>query len=356
MKKIFLTPLLLIFVFCNSADSQSLKEKLNDYLTNCYEQGEFNGVALVSKNGQVIFNQPFGYSDFEHKKKLKRGSMFYLGSLAKQFTCTGIVYLKETKRLNYNDPIKKYLTDLPEFTKDITIRHLMTHTSGLPDYYEFMTPEPGTTNKDICKIVLELDSLQFEPGTKYSYSNTGYILLAEIIEKITGRSYKHFMERTLWANYAMLNTVVYDKTKPRIYDRVKGYNPDTTLNDYNYFTYGAGGIFSNVEDLFIWDQILYVDRPVSRKEMEAAYTPMFLKDSTNTHYGFGWRIEETDTGKVLSHSGGLNGFRTYFVRDLGNKNAIILLTNMKCERLKEISDTIRKILAGEEYEYLKPKS
>lgn len=354
MKRLFSFLILLLLISTADFFTQSIGEKLNDFMNNCYEQNEFNGVALIAKNQRILLHEPYGYADFEKKQKLTRMSMFYLASLSKQFTATAIVQLKVRGLLNYDDKINIFLKDMPQFMNDITIRHLLTHTSGIPDYYSFMTPKEGMTNKDVFDLITKLDSLEFKPGVKHSYSNSGYVLLAYIIENTTKKPFKLFMEREVFNRNGLLSTFIYDESKTRIHEKVKGYNKDSTLNDYNYLTYGAGGVYSNTEDLFIWDQQLYINIPVSVKEMEEAYKPMILNDSSKSYYGFGWRIEETDSGKILSHTGSLAGFRNFFERDLTNKNTIILLTNKECNRLKEIVETIKKIIRGEEYEYLKP--
>lgn len=349
MKK-FIILILLTFA---SFNAQTKLEKLDSLLTRANRINEFNGVALIAENGKVILHKGYGYYNFEKKKKVNTSIPFYIGSVAKQFTDLMIMILKERNQLSYDDSLKKYFPEFKDFLKNITIRQLMTHTSGIPDYYEKIELKSGFNNMDVHDFVMSLDSLEFEPGTKYSYSNTGYVLLAMIIEKVGKMPYRNFMIFNVLARPQMLGTDVADIPRHRPDERAFGYKKDWTRDDYDYSTYGAGGIYTTSEDLFIYDQVLYNDFFIKKETLEEAFKPTILKDGTKINYGFGWQIKEDKNEKIVFHTGSLKGFRSLFERNLTKRNTIILLSNKSDERLKEIRDEIVNILSGKDFNYLK---
>lgn len=346
---------IILTLFSAEFFSQSKTDKIDSLLANAYKINEFNGVALVAEGGHVLLHKGYGFYDIEKKKKVNVTIPFYIGSVAKQFTSMLIMILKAQKKLSFDDSLKKFFPDIPDIFKAITIRQLMTHTSGIPDYYDKIELKHGLKNADIFNFITKIDSLDFEPGTKYSYSNTGYVLLALVIEKISRIPYREFLIYNILARPQMLGTDVadIDRHKPDI--RAFGYKKDGTRDDYNFNTYGAGGIYSTTEDLFIYDQVLYNKNFfIPDSVLNEAFTPTKLKDGTIVNYGFGWQIAESDSEKIVFHTGSLNGFRSYFERNLTKKNTIILLTNKTCERLKEIREEIVNILEGKDYKYLEP--
>lgn len=349
MKKI----LFILLIIYSIANSQTKFEKIDSLLTNANRINEFNGVALVAENGRVILHKGYGYYNYEKKKKVNTTIPFYIGSVAKQFTDLMIMILKERNKLDYNDSLKKYFPEFKDFLKDITIRQLMTHTSGIPDYYEKIELKPGFNNMDVHDFVMSLDSLEFEPGTKYSYSNTGYVLLAMIIEKVGKMPYRNFMIYNVLARPQMYGTDVADIPRHRPDERAFGYKKDWTRDDYDYSTYGAGGIYTTSEDLFIYDQVLYNDFLIKQEALQEAFQPTYLKDGTKINYGFGWQIKDENNEKIVFHTGSLKGFRSYFERNMTKKNTIILLSNKSDERLKDIRNEIVNILSGKEFGYLK---
>jgi len=187
--------------------------------------------------------------------------------------------------------------------------------------------KPDLKNQDVLEILIKQKSLEFKPGDRFEYSNSGYILLAMITEKVSGVPFHEFMKSNVFDPLGMTNTLVYDESKPVISNRAIGYNMDGTLNDYNLLTTGAGGMFSTVDDLYLWDQELYNCTLVSYGTIYEAFTPIILNGGETYNYGFGWFIYEDGRSKTVSHSGNFSGFRTYISRDIVKKNAYILLTN-----------------------------
>lgn len=323
MKQVFfLVVAIVLFTSCTSSPESNIKEIASNY----HKQGVFNGALLVAKNGKILCDTVLGYSDLKTKQPLNNNTAFYIASLAKPFTALAIMQLKEQKKLTYEDPISLYV-NLPKFASGITIRQLLNHTSGIPDYEKEMTPVKNLTNAQVMQWLHTKNGLNFKPNDKFEYSNTGYIILASIIEKVSGKSYADFLKGAVFAPLKMTRTIVYDTTKPTIANRAIGYDKDQKRDDYSILTTGDGSIFSTVKDLFIWEETLYDSKLLSTKEMENAYKAAMLNDGSFSNYGFGWNIKEENGSKMVSHTGGLNGYRACIWRDLNNKSVIIVLTN-----------------------------
>jgi len=302
-------------------------QKLDSIINNCYQNGEFNGIILVSRNKKVVYRKAFGYANFETKEKLIPESVFYLASVSKQFTAMAIMILMERNKLTYNDKLSKYFPEFPPYANLITIKHLLTHTSGIPDHFSLNSYKPDLKNQDVLEILIRQKALEFKPGDRFEYSNSGYILLAMITEKVSRIPFHEFMKANVFDPVVMTNTLVYDESKPLINNRAIGYNMDGTLNDYNLLTTGSGGMFSTLDDLHLWDLALYNGTLVSFGTINEAFTPIILNGGEIYNYGFGWFIYEDGEQKTVSHSGNFSGFRTYISRDIVNKNAFMLLTN-----------------------------
>ena len=320
-------------------------QKLDSTVNNCYQDGEFNGTILVSRNKKVVYRKAFGYANFETKEKLIPESVFYLASVSKPFTAMAIMILKERNKLSYDDKLSKYFPEFPPYANLITIKHLLTHTSGILNHFRLNSYKPDLKNQDVLEILIRQKALEFKPGDRFEYSNSGYILLAMITEKVSGIPFHEFMKANVFDPLDMTNTLVYDESKPLITNRAIGYNMDGTLNDYNILTTGAGGMFSTVDDLYLWDQALYTGTLVSWGTIYEAFTPIILNGGEIYNYGFGWFIYEDGKQKTVSHSGNFSGFRTYIGRDLVNKNAYILLTNNgDALDMNKVVDAIRDFL------------
>ncbi|MEB2774371.1 serine hydrolase [Algoriphagus sp. D3-2-R+10] len=352
MKKLLHYLLLaIIIVGCkNSENSTStIVSNIDSLMNYSYKNGLFNGTVLVSKYNKVIFRKSFGYADFDKKESLIPESSFYLASVSKQFTTMAVMILKERGKLSYDNKLSDYFPDFPEYADSVTIRHMMTHTSGIPDHFGLGAYKVGLNNNDVYDILINQNRLNFEPGSQFSYSNGGYMLLSMIIEKVTGESFHDFMERNIFIPLKMHNTLVYDVSEPMVKNRAIGYNVSGELDDYEIFTTGAGGIYSNIDDLFIWDQALSKSELVSPETLNEAYQPTVLSSGEKSYYGFGWGVNQAKNW--VDHSGGLAGFRTYFRRYLDRGDAFVLLTNNGDNfSMDEINLGIDNILANEDFE------
>ncbi|MDZ4713832.1 MAG: serine hydrolase [Cytophagales bacterium] len=313
--------------------SSRMTQRLDSALTRLHDQAMFNGVALYAEKGKVLYQKNFGFADAQQKTRLTVSSSFNLASVSKQFITMMILILRDQNKLQFDDPVKKYL---PGFPYDgITIRHLMTHTSGLPEYFDHlrhMGPLDTLTNETVIRYLIDgKPPLVFPTGDKWVYCNTGYVLLATLIENVSGKPLHVFFRERITAPLGLRNTRAYNLTlKDPIPNRVYGFrreNGRNVSNDLVLFDgiWGDGNIYASAEDLLKWDQALYTEKLVKQKTLKEAFTPVTLNDGTTYPYGFGWGIALD--GKAVQHTGSWVGFRTFIHRNIERNQTLILLSN-----------------------------
>ena len=324
-------------------------DQIEDLMIRYNELGEFNGSILIVEDGESIYENTLGFADFETKEPLDGEMPFYLASLAKQFTAMGIMMLVEEKKISYEDKIGRFFPLIPHVYKSITVHDLLTHTSGVKDYFKILPVKSGLKNIDVYEAMVNINRLNFTPGSKYEYSNSGYVLLAMIIQIASGQLYEEFMDVRIFSPLKMEHSYVLTERTNQI-PFVKGYTAKLKHNDYNLLTYGDGGIFSTASDLLKWHNALQDNSLISSKSLLEAYTPVELSDGQKRRYGYGWEIGNNLYGKLVFHTGGLAGYRTYIERQLGSANVIILLTNTSNEHILEIRNKLVKILDERPYQ------
>lgn len=349
--------------FCSQAFAQHTESQLDSLFNKLYTEGKFNGNVLVAEKGQVLYQRSFGMASLDQKRPLNKESIFELASVSKQFTAMGIMILKKKGALSYEDSLRKFFPELPY--EQITIRHLLNHTSGLPDYMElfeeYWDSSKIATNRDMIGLLAQYKpKILFNPGEKYEYSNTGYALLASIIEKASGKSYGKFLDEAIFKPLKMSNTLVlsrrFDNKVPEnyAYGYVKQKTDSTFIlpdehPDYKAFVkaldgiQGDGTVNSTTGDLFLWDRALHDQALLTQEEwFEALQTPV-LKNGKKSFYGFGWMVDSSKTfGRIMNHSGSWPGYNTFIERHTDNDKTFILLSNMERGSLPYIA--IRRIL------------
>ena len=332
--------------------------KIQEVLTLAHKYRVFNGSALVAENGKVIYKGGFGMANMEWGIPNAPDTKFRLGSITKQFTSMLTLQLVEQGKIKLDGKLSDYL---PEYRKEIgdkvTIHHLLTHTSGIPSY----TSQPGffeNVSRNPYKVAefvkkYTMGDLEFEPGSKFSYNNSGYFLLGAIIEKVTGKSYEQALKDNILDPLGMKNTG-YDHHNTLLQKRAAGYTKtaDSYVNaaylDMS-IPYAAGSMYSTVEDLYLWDQALYTDKLITAQSKELMYKP-FLDD-----YAYGWNVSNASFKlndqpvQIIRHGGGINGFNTMIVRFPKEKNLIVLLDNTS-QSMGRLSETITKIIYNQPYE------
>ena len=306
---------------------------------------DFSGVVLIAARGTPVYHKSFGYREFEPQIPLRTSDIFELASVSKQFTAMIIMMLKEKGMLNYDDSVSKYL-EIPY--KGITIRNLLTHTSGLPDYQDIMDSYWDKTkvagNPDCIEYLNKYaPPIRFEPGEKYEYSNTGYLLLASIAEKSSGKDFIEMCRKWIFRKLKMKSTNIRTLEEKKatknfaighiyVEERNKWIRADSFPSS-NYTIWlgnrkGPGRISSTASDLLKWDKALYTGKLIKQSTLQEAFTPMKLNDGSFSNYGFGWSLR-TDSvlGKVVSHNGDNPGYKTQIIRYIDKKKTIILLNN-----------------------------
>jgi len=348
------------FVTATSAFAQPDVRKIDGLLKQYYDYGQFNGSILVAEKGKIIYEKGFGMANMEWAIPNQPDTKFRIGSLTKQFTATLILQLVEEGKVKLDGKITDYLTDYRKDTGDkVTIHQLLNHTSGIPNYTarpDFMA-DISRNPYAVATFVKRFASgdLEFEPGSKFSYDNSGYHILGAIIEKVTGKSYETVLTERIFSPLGMTNTG-YDRHSPILLKRASGYQktPAGFVNaaylDMS-IPYAAGSIYSTVEDLLKWDQSLYEDKILSAQSKKLMFTPGL------GNYGYGVRITDEPVGKtdqkirIIGHGGAINGFNSLNLRAVEKQQTVIILDNANLGQYHgKIATSIIGILNGQPIE------
>lgn len=311
------------------------KIKLDSLFIKFCSKSGFNGAILVAKNDVILYQNYSGFADYETKDTLNLNSVFHLASVSKQFVATSIIYLKIQEKLKYSDKVSEYLEEFPYH--EITILDLLNHTSGLPNYVKlqmndefYSNPSNETVYNFFCNLIPELN---FNSGERFEYSNTNYVFLSLIIEKISGKKLFEFLNSTFFERLDMKNTFIYNDSLTYRVD-AKGYfskGNKSSINIFDY-VYGDKEIYSTTEDLFKWDKALYNNEIISKSELDTIFNineSSTKKISSDKKYNFGWvEFEIKNYGKTIYHTGHWGGYNSLFFRDITNHNTIIILCNV----------------------------
>ncbi|MBC5772738.1 beta-lactamase family protein [Pontibacter sp. KCTC 32443] len=319
-----------------TATAQKLGHQLDSIFTHLHKRKGFNGTVLVTKYDQVLYKGAFGYTDFQRKDTLTTQTAFQLASVSKQFTAMAIMMLKEQGKLHYDDSVQQYFPSFPY--KGITIRQLLTHRSGLANYTYFsdeLWPDRNKpiTNADVLNLMaVHKPNVYHLPNTHFDYSNTGYMLLASIVEKASGEPFANFMQKHIFGPLQMKNTFTYSIDVATLTGKVAtGHTGGRRKRtpDYLDTVLGDKGVYSTVEDLYKWDQALYTQKLVKWETLEEAFTGSRPEKKNKEDYGFGWRIRPMESGDtVLYHAGLWHGYSTYLLRNPKDHSALIVLSNV----------------------------
>ncbi|WP_378176889.1 serine hydrolase domain-containing protein [Aquimarina sp. SS2-1] len=328
-------------------------EKIDNLFTSWNAPNHPGGSIMVVKNGTTIFSKAYGLASLEYSVSNTTNTLFNIGSISKQFTAMGIVLLEEQNKLSFNDNIRKHLTELPDFGKTITIRHLLNHTSGLRDIHGLLgiagwRSMDVETNEDIYRILKNQKDLNYEPGKEFLYCNTGYILLAKIIEKISETSFRNWMTKNIFDPLGMKDTYVQDQ-----YDQValnnatSYYSSEEIKRAIDYWGYyGSGNMYSTTADLNLWLQNFITSEKKWAKPFQKLLTVTPLTNGFYTNYGFGVRVEKHMGRKVIQHGGAVGGFRSIVKVYPEEQFKIIILSNFSGGDIYGKSNKITQIVLG----------
>jgi CubicO group peptidase (beta-lactamase class C family) len=331
--------------------TMDIKDQINEYMELYTKLWAFSGSIAAIKDGKVIFEKAYGYANIEHKVKNTTETKYKIWSITKQFTAVAILLLEELGLLKLEDSLKKYFPEYGELNPNITIHHLLTHTSGIFNYSSL--PNSHETfqrmnhkKSDLIKMFLS-KPLDFEPGTQWNYSNTGYYLLGMLIEKLSGKTYSEFLTENIFLKLGMFNTGV-DDDKKIVLRKASGYylNGNELIN-CNYINMdlmlSSGGMYSTVGDLLIWNQALNSGKLLSIKSIEKMNTPY------KNNYGYGVSINMNGDRRVVHHNGSCEGFLSEIHRYVDDDFAVVVLSNYGFTATNKLCKTIASIAFGEEY-------
>lgn len=334
------------------ASSQDIATRADALLTAYHRQDQFEGTVLIAKKGKVVFEKAYGLADREKQRPNTTATEYRIGSVTKPFTAALILKLQEEGILSVKDPVSKHLPGYPK-GDSILLEHLLTHTSGIrsitsmKQYYDQWISEPASLELTVSRFREE--PLRFTAGQKFEYSNSNYILLSHIAEKVTGTSFAKLMNDRIFKKLGLAHTGMDDNDRQSMY-RAAGYqsSPEkdfapARFNDMSLIA-GAGAMYSTVRDLYTWDRALYGNKVLSEASRKQMFTPYRNK------YGYGWSIDTVKGRLEISHSGSIDGYKSNIIRYPEQDVCIIFLSNYFESKGPQISEALTAIVFGEPYE------
>ena len=348
--------------FAGGSDESTDRKKQIEALVSAMAQPDVPGLAvLVKSHGQVLVETGYGVRDMRTLTPNSPDTDFRLASFTKQFTAMAVMLLVHDGKLHYDDRLTDIFPEFPAYGKPITVRNLLNHTSGLPDYEDLMereekargaaiwSPEHQIQDDEVLQLLEKTTTPKFAPGTSWAYSNSGYVVLGLVTAKVSGLPYRDFLQQRIFGPTGMLHSIVYQKGTNEIPNRAFGHSLESgkwvqTDQSSTSATLGDGGVYSNLEDLAKWDEALQRHTLLSAAEMAPALAPVRLNDGSEPHwpteanddnlhpgkpvsYGFGWFLDPYNGRQRMWHTGSTMGFRTVIERFLSEGLTIIILSN-----------------------------
>jgi CubicO group peptidase (beta-lactamase class C family) len=340
-----LLPLSLIAFLAHAQDASRIDQIVQSYVS----AKTFMGTVLVARGSGILLSKGYGMANLEWDIPNVPSTKFRLGSVTKQFTAASILLLEERGKLKVEDPVKKYMPDAPAAWDKVTVRHLLTHTSGIPSFTgfsDYRKTEPFETTPEKEVALFRDKPLEFAPGEKWNYSNSGYVLLGYLIEKISGQSYASFVKENIFTPLAMKDSG-YDLNSEIIRHRAAGYSPGNggpvnTGFIHMSIPFSAGSLYSTTEDLLRWEQGLFGGKVLSPESLEKMTKP-FLND-----YAFGLSVRTKDGHKMIDHGGGIEGFNTHLAYYPEDKVTIVVLGNLNSGSPDEIAGKLGALTHGKQ--------
>jgi D-alanyl-D-alanine carboxypeptidase len=340
MKSIIRAVLFVLASTASLAQAQSTGDprarSIDDYVLGAMRKQHVPGVSVaIVRDGKIVLAKGYGLANVELSVPATEKTVYQLASVTKQFTATAIMMLAEDGKLGLGDEISKHLPDLPTAWKAVAIRQLLNHTSGIKSYTSvkdfFKSARKDYTRREILDLVAK-EPLEFPPGEKWNYSNTGYFLLGMIIEKVSGKSYGEFLDERIFKPLGMTQTRVND-LQAIIPNRAQGYHWNgKVLRNGEYVSptqpFAAGMLVSTVSDLVKWDAALGSEKLLKKSALESMWLPTPLSKGSPAEYGMGWQVKPVNGHRLVSHGGGIPGFSTQISRFLDDRLTVIVLTNL----------------------------
>lgn len=348
MKNIWYT--ILFILLSNSVFSQKLTEKVNNIIENEFKEMDGPGVAfLISQNGQSIYKNSFGFANLELNVKLDPNNVFEIGSMTKQFTAISILILEQEKKLKTTDFISKYLPDYPNGNK-ITIHHLLTHTSGIKDFTKVKGLSEIAQKEMTPEMMINFfknEPTDFEPGEKFEYNNSGYIIVGYIIEKVSGITYEEFIKSAIFEKTGMNNSY-YATDRKVIKNRAYGYHKKSSgyvnksIISFSV-PYSSGSLMSTLDDMLKWQIALNENLLLDKTQTAKAFTKYKLNNNKEIEYGYGWHLKNIDGVDTREHGGSIFGFKSMGVYIPSKDIYVIGFSNCDCNSPTQIIKDIAKL-------------
>ena len=345
-------PLILLLAI-NCLAQTDVTTKVDQYIQSEMKSQQIPGVSVaVMKNGEIIFAKGYGLANVEHQVPVKPETIFQSGSMGKQFTATAVMLLMEEGKLALDDNISKYFPETPEAWRNITIRHLLTHTSGMTDYPEGFDFRRDYTEDELYQRAKTIP-LAFQPGEKWSYSNIGFVMLGILIHKVSGKFYGDFLQERVFKPLDMSTARVISEADI-VPNRAAGYRLDNKgqLKNQNWVsptlnTTADGALYLNVYDMAKWDAALYTEKLLKRSSLEQMWTPVKLNNGKTHPYGFGWALGEVKGHRWVQHGGAWQGFKSQIMRYVDDKFTVVLFANQTRANQSKLAQGVAAIFNPE---------
>ncbi len=354
LRTVFLVAILFLLVVWpvfGQGPADDFAARAEEYLAAQMRVNRFMGAVLVAHKGEILLRKGYGFADLEHHVPNTPITKFRIGSLTKAFTAVAILQLEQQGKLRVQDSICNFLDPCPPAWQPITLHHLLTHTSGIPNFTSF--PDYAAKMALPCPVTCTIERfrdrpLEFTPGERWAYSNSGYILLGHVIESVSGQSYEQFLREQI-LEPLVLDDTGYDHTEPILSHRARGYSREgEQLRNARFLDmtipHAAGALYSTVEDLYRWEQSFYTDQLLPASVRERLFTPVL------NEYAYGWGVRQQFERKMIGHGGGINGFSAFLARYPEERATVIVLSNVEQANAGRIARDLAAILFGAPYE------
>jgi len=318
-----------------------LSEIIDSTLNASIQENDPGIVIAVVYNGMPTLKKGYGMANIENDIPADPDTPYYICSISKSFTAVATLICQEQGLLNVNDKINEYFPEFPEEWSQITIHQLLVHRSGIPDWINDLLYYPdGIINEEAIQHVLDNSALNFEPGTEWKYCNTGYTILAELIQKVSGKAFETFVKENIFDPLNMTSTLFYSEDSPEILDRAIGYAADGSISDYTLRTVGSTGVITSVNDMLLWDKALYSEQIISQELLDLAWTE-HTEAAIADYYGYGFSLGNINGHKAVFHTGGFRAFRCMFIQVHEMEYAFMVFSNGTYSKLLfELSEIV----------------
>ena len=354
--KLILTYLLFTVIWLapqTDLHAQSFESNVDSLLNEIFEPNGPGAVFLVAKDGEPVYRKAYGKANLELNVDMTPNNVFQIGSMTKQFTAVGILILEEEGKLSLQDDIRAYISDFPVQGDSLTIRHLLNHTSGIKDFTKMKTimqiARKDLSPKELIDFFKD-EPVEFSPGEKFEYNNSGYVVLGYVIEQVSGMSYENFIEEKVFDKVGMADSR-YASDRELVKKRAYGYHDRGGYTNKMWVSlnipYASGSLMSTVDDMLIWQNALNSEELLSHETLQKAFTPGTLANGENTTYGFGWHLKEWDGEPVREHGGSIFGFKSMGVYLPDQDIYVVGFSNCDCNSPTVVSREIAKIALSE---------